>query len=143
MVDDDRALRDAGEDAVLAEHDLAEIVVVADAGHDEVLALGRRLRRRRAAAAMLGHPLFRLGGGAVVDRDLVAAFRLEMPRHRVAHHAEPDKRHLRHRFFSACSPDERSEIREMIAPLQSRSRISLRSSGLQVRYSRPAADHGN
>ena len=99
VVDHDRALARAGEDAVLAEHHFAQIVVVADAGHDEILALGRLFRGRRAFAAVLRDPFFGLGGGAVVDRDLVAAFGLEMPRHRVAHHAEPDECDLCHRFL--------------------------------------------
>ena len=43
-------------------------------------------------------PLLGLGGGAVVDRDLVAALGLEMPGHRIAHDAETEKRHLRHRI---------------------------------------------
>src|SRR5208282_4202559 len=66
---------------------------------DEVLARGRFSRRRRAFAAVLRNPFFGLGGGAVVDRDVMSALRLEMSCHRVAHHAEPDKRHLRHCFL--------------------------------------------
>ncbi len=108
VVDHDGALGDPGEHAVVAEHDLAQIVVVADAGHDEILALGGLLRRRRGfAAAILRDPFFGLGGGAVVDRDLVAALVLEMPCHRVAHHAEPDKRHLRHCFLQEPYGDPR------------------------------------
>src|ERR1700722_10924326 len=78
-------------------------MVVADAGHDEILALGRLFRRRRAFAAVLGHPFFRLGGGTVVDGDLVPAFRLEMPGHRVAHHAEAYECDLCH-FVSSMIP---------------------------------------
>ena len=42
-------------------------------------------------AAELLDPLLGLGGGAVVDGDLVPALVLEMPGHRVAHHAKPRK----------------------------------------------------
>jgi hypothetical protein len=37
-------------------HHLAQVVVIADAGHDEVLALRRFLRGRRAPAAEFRHP---------------------------------------------------------------------------------------
>src|SRR5262245_33307511 len=96
VVDEYRAFGDAGERAVRPERHLAQVVVVADAAHDEVLPFGRGLRRRRAPAAMLGNPFLGLGGGPVVDRDLVAAFGLEMSRHGVAHHAETEKRNLCH-----------------------------------------------
>jgi hypothetical protein len=38
-------------------------MVVADAGHDEILALGGLFRRRRAFAAVLGDPLLGFAGG--------------------------------------------------------------------------------
>ena len=41
VIDDDGALAHAGEYAVAPQHHLAQIVVVADAGQDEVLALRR------------------------------------------------------------------------------------------------------
>ena len=41
VIDDDRAFARAGEHAVLTEHHFAQVVVVADAGHDEILAFGR------------------------------------------------------------------------------------------------------
>ena len=47
----------------------AQIVVIADAGEDEVAALGGVARRRGGRAAMLGDPSRRLGGGAVVNAD--------------------------------------------------------------------------
>jgi len=49
--------------------------------------------RRRQPAAMLGDPLLGLGRGAVIDGDVVAALVLEVPGHRIAHHAEAEKRH--------------------------------------------------
>ena len=96
VVDHDRAFAHACEHAVGTEHDFAQIVVIADAGHHEVLARGCRLRRRRAFAAVLRDPFFGFGRGAVVHRDLVAALGLEMPRHREAHHAKSDKCDLCH-----------------------------------------------
>ena len=97
MIDEDRALAHAGEGAVRPERDLAQVVVVADAGHDEILTRGGGLRGRRGFAAELRDPFLGLGGGAVIDRDLVPAFVLQMSGHGVAHHAQAQKRHLRHR----------------------------------------------
>ena len=70
------------------ERDLAQIVVIADAAHHEILAFGGLFRRSRGFAAVLGDPLVGLGAGAIVDRDVVTALVLQMPRHRVAHHAK-------------------------------------------------------
>ena len=97
MIDEHRALAHAVERAVGAERDLAHVVVVADAHHHEVLTGRGLLRRRGLLAAELRDPLVGLGGVAVVDGDLVAALGLEMPGHRIAHHAEAQKRHFRHR----------------------------------------------
>src|SRR4051794_29714170 len=90
------------ERAVFTERDFAQIVVVADAGHHEILALRGSVRRRRGLATILLRPLLGLGSGAVIDRDLMAAFVLEMPGHRKAHHAKTDKRHLRHNLLLKC-----------------------------------------
>ena len=79
MVDEDRALAHAGEARRLAERDFAQVVVVADAAHDEILALGCFLRRRGGLAAELRGPFLGLGGGAVVDRHVVAALVLRWP----------------------------------------------------------------
>ena len=79
-----------------AERDLTQVVVIADAAHHEILALGGLFRCRGAVAAKLGDPFLGFGAGAVVDGDLVAAFGLQMPRHRIAHDTETQKRHLRH-----------------------------------------------
>ena len=103
MVDEHRALAHAVEGAVVAERHLAHVVVVADAHHHEVLAGRGLLRRRGFFAAVLRDPFVGLGGGAVVDGDLVAALVLEMPGHRIAHHAEAEKCHLRHRFLQSCA----------------------------------------
>src|SRR5262249_45075484 len=66
--------------------------------------LGRRLRRGGTAPAILRHPLLGLGRGAVVDGDLVAALVLEVPCHGIAHHAETEKSHLRHRLLLNALP---------------------------------------
>ena len=97
MVDEDRALAHAGETAVGAERDFAQVVVIANAAHDEVLAGRGFLRRLGRLAAVLRDPFLGLGEGAVIDRHLVAAFGLEMAGHRVAHDAQAQKCNLRHR----------------------------------------------
>ena len=43
------------------------------------------------APPMLGDPFLGLGGGAVVDGDVVAALVLEVAGHRIAHHAKTDE----------------------------------------------------
>src|SRR5262249_60861714 len=96
VADHDGPLAHTGEHTVLAEHALAQIVVVADADHDEVLPVGGQPGRRRALTAVLRDPFFGFGRGAVVNRDLVAALRLEMPRHRGTHDSEPDACDLCH-----------------------------------------------
>src|SRR4029079_6833338 len=45
---------------------------------------------------MLFDPLLGFGGGAVVDGHLVPTFVLQVPRHRVTHDTQTQKRHLRH-----------------------------------------------
>ena len=96
VVDQDGAWLHSGKDAVGAGGDLAQVVVVADAGEDEI-GVARRLRRRRrrCAAIDLG-PAFRFGGGAVIDRHGMAALVPQVSRHRKTHHAEADERHICH-----------------------------------------------
>ena len=65
-------LRHCLEGAIRAKRHLAQIVVIADAGEDDVLPLCGVARRVGETAAMFGDPFFGLGGGAVVDGDLVA-----------------------------------------------------------------------
>jgi hypothetical protein len=103
VIDHDRGLARASEHAVLAEHDFAQIVVVADADHDEVLPFGRLSRRTRTLAAVLRDPFCGFGRGAVIDRDVMAALRLEMPRHRVTHDSEPDECDLCHYLLRATA----------------------------------------
>ena len=85
VIDEHRALPYLGERSA---RDRAHIVVVADAHHDDVLALDGVLRRLPGAPAEFLGPLFCLRGGAVIDRHLVAALVLQVSGHRVAHHAQ-------------------------------------------------------
>jgi hypothetical protein len=87
VVDKNLALAHAGEGAIGAESHFAQVVIVADAAHDEILALGRGFGRGSGFAAELRHPFLGLGGGAVIDGHLVSALGLEMPGHGVAHDA--------------------------------------------------------
>src|SRR5262245_38637716 len=96
VVDKHRTPRNAMEGTIPPKRDFAQVVVVADAGHDEVLALCGRPGCRRGTTADLRHPLLCLGCGPVVDGDVVAAFDFEVTGHRVAHHAESEKRNLCH-----------------------------------------------
>ncbi|MGY4470659.1 hypothetical protein ACVWWK_006368 [Bradyrhizobium sp. LB9.1b] len=96
MVDEGRALFHAGERAVGADRDRAQIIVVANAAHHEILALGCSLRRRRGLAAKLVRPFLRLGRGAVVDGDLMAPFFHEVSGHGEAHDAETEESDFSH-----------------------------------------------
>src|SRR5262249_2561240 len=97
VVDEYGALLYARESPICSQCDLAQVIVVADAGEYEFLSGGGVFRRRWVSAAMLGDPFFGFGGGGVVDGDLVPAFILEMTGHRISHDSKTDKRHLRHR----------------------------------------------
>ena len=100
VIDENRAALHARQGAVVPVDDGAHVVVVADAHHHEVAILGGVARRCGVFSAVLFRPLLRLGGGAVVDRDVVAAFLREMSGHRVAHDAQAEERDFRHRFVS-------------------------------------------
>ncbi len=91
MVDEDGVRLHAGEGAVLTEHDTAQVVVIADAGgHD--IGVARCLGRRGGGrTAILVGPLLRLGGRAVIDRDLMTGT-LQMTGHGITHHAQAEKR---------------------------------------------------
>ena len=106
MIDEDRAALHTGKGAVLAEHDRPQVVVIADATEDDFPALRGLARRRLMLAAELFRPLLGFGGRAVVDGDDVAALLGEMSGHRVAHHAETQKRNIHWRILrvggSAC-----------------------------------------
>jgi hypothetical protein len=95
VIDEDRALGHAREGPVRASADLGEVVVVADAGHDEVGPRRGLARGRSRAALVFRGPGFGLGGGAVVDRHLMSLGR-QMPGHREAHDSQAKKCHFRH-----------------------------------------------
>ena len=104
MIDEGRALLHAGEGAVGAERDRAQVVVVADAAHHEILALGGGLRRRGGLAAELVGPFLRLGRGPVVHRDLVATLFHQMSCHGETHHAETEKSDFSHVCYLGVLP---------------------------------------
>jgi hypothetical protein len=109
VVDEHRTRLHAGECAVLAEHDRAQVVVVAHAAEHDVGVVRSLPRRGRRCAAVLGGPLVRLGRRAVEDRDVVACAP-EVAGHRIPHHAEPEEgdRPARHSAKSSISsPDGR------------------------------------
>ena len=96
VIGKDGAGRHAREGAVIAKADRAEVVIIADAGHDERGPLCGLGGRRGGAAGMALYPAEGLFGRTVVDRDLMPLGG-QMPRHRKAHHAQAKKCHLRHR----------------------------------------------
>ena len=57
VIDEGRALLHAGEGAIGAKRDRAQVVVVADAGHHEILALGGGLRRRARSCHRISRPM--------------------------------------------------------------------------------------
>ncbi len=75
----------------LSKRDGAQIIVIADAGENEVFAFGRLRGCRGHGAAMFDSPFFRLGRSAVVDRHVVTASVLQMRGHGIAHDAEAEK----------------------------------------------------
>ena len=96
MIAVNAALFHAGDDAVLAVHHRAQVIVVADARKDEVGALRGLGRRFGEIAAVFLGPFLGFRRGAIVDGDVVAVF-LQVPGHRIAHDAETDKCCLCHR----------------------------------------------
>ena len=71
VVDEDRARCHAREGAVGPDGHRAQVVVIADAGEDDLLAHAAASRRLRGLAAMFPDPFLGLGECAVVDGDLV------------------------------------------------------------------------
>ena len=119
------------------ERDVAHVVVVADAAEHEVLVLGGVRRRRRGLAAVLLGPGLGLGAVAVVDGEIVPALLAEMPRHRVAHHAQADPRHFRHVASSSDASSSEATNIGRTAGCQA----AIRSCGCAQRaLSRPDAD---
>src|SRR5262249_49712877 len=104
VIDEHRVLRDPVKSAILSEGDLAKVVIVADTGHDEILTLGGGQGGGGGTPAELRHPFLGLGCGAIVHGNIVTTLGLEMTRHRVTHHAEPEKRYLCHESSSLRPP---------------------------------------
>ena len=103
MVDEDGAVAERLERAVWPERHRAEIVVIADAGEDEIGAVAPpRPGWPPILPPNLRDPGFGLGAGAVEDRDVVAATRLEMAGHGKAHDAEPDPGDFAHGPLRYC-----------------------------------------
>ena len=69
----------------------AQVVVIADAGEDEIGAVGGFGRRRRRRAADARRPFLGLCGGAVIDRHVVTALALRWPAIGIAHDAKTDE----------------------------------------------------
>ena len=98
MVDENRPRPHAGEGAVVAERDRPHVVIVADAGQNEVPPRGGRRRSRRARAAVFPDPFRRDGRSPVVDDDVVAGA-LQVAGHRKSHDAETQESDFAHGGF--------------------------------------------
>src|SRR3546814_17674667 len=81
VVDEDGILGHAGKGAIVAVNHRAQIIVVADAGHDQFGTGGCRLRTRGLPALVLCNPAVGFIRRAVPDRDLMARLP-QMPGHR-------------------------------------------------------------
>src|SRR4029077_19475270 len=101
VVDEGGAFLHSRERAVRAKRDGTQVVVVADAGHDEVLAFGCGLRRRRVASLEFLRPCLGLGRRPVEDRYIMAALDDQMPCHGETHDAETEKSDFGH----LCNPE--------------------------------------
>jgi hypothetical protein len=96
VIDEGSTLLHARERTIGANRDRAQIVVIADARHDKIPALGGGLRRwGRLSAEFLG-PCLRLGRRPVEYRDLVATFLHQMSCHGETHSAETEKSDFSH-----------------------------------------------
>ena len=97
----DGAFFHAGERGVGPERDRTQVVVVADTGHDKVLAFRGRLWRCRGFASEFLCPGFGFGRRPVEHRYIVAAFDDQMSCHGGAHNAETEKSDFSH----VCNPE--------------------------------------
>ncbi len=96
MVDIDGGAAERSEGALRPERHVAEIIVVADAGEDEVGAVSCLGRRRGEPSAEARDPIFSLLPRAVEHGNVVPPTALEMAGYGKAHYAEPDKGDLAH-----------------------------------------------
>ena len=100
VVDEGGALLHAGESAVRAEGDRAQVIVVADAAHHEILAFRGGFGGGCGLAAELLRPGLGFGRSPVENRDLVTTFFHQMACHGKTHHAETEKSDFSH----VCNP---------------------------------------
>ncbi len=91
MVDESCALPHTRKCAVVAERDAAQVIVIANAGQHQFGAVRGFTWRTGCAAAVLGHPLFRFGKGAVIDGDVEAGLG-QVSGHGMSHDTEAEKR---------------------------------------------------
>ena len=88
--------------AARPECDLAEIVVVADAGKHEIGAVSSLGRREAVRAAIIRDPVICFLLCAVEDSDVVVPAGLEVAGHGIAHHAKPDPSDFAHALRSVA-----------------------------------------
>ena len=96
MIHENRALLHGGQRAVRSERHLPQIIVISDTGEDEIAAAYCLCRCPPESAAVFGSPPLCLCGGAVIDRDDMAALVFQVTCHRIAHDAEAEKRGFCH-----------------------------------------------
>ncbi len=102
VIDEQRALLHRIERAVAAERHLREIVVVADAGQDDIGVLRGLGRGRCRGSAMLPDPCIGLGAGAIIDGEVMARLD-EVACHRSAHDTCTDEADTQFSFAHAQS----------------------------------------
>ena len=82
---------------MLADGDRAQVIVVPDAGKHKIGFASGLFRRWSHLAPEFGDPGLRLAERAIVDGDIVSAFRADVPGHGIAHDAQSNKCNLAHR----------------------------------------------
>ena len=106
VIDKDRALGHAAKGPVVAHTNAAQVIVIADASHHDFCSLGGFARGGGHAPAVVFHPSLGLGPCPVIDTDVMPR-RLQVPRHRIAHHAKAKECQFRHCLspFHCLAPD--------------------------------------
>jgi hypothetical protein len=107
MVDEGRAVADSGEDAGRPQHDIGQVIVVADTGQHHVRAFGCFGRAGRDPHGKAGVGFLPARGAfraAVVDGQAVSGL-ADVPRNRAAHHAQPQKRYVARCGHGRCVGD--------------------------------------
>ena len=90
MIDQHRAFCHSSKRAVRAECDGAQVIVIADAGKDEIGTLRRLGRGRHGLVVELARPFGGFLGRPVINGQRQAALALQMAGHRIAHDAQAD-----------------------------------------------------